>query len=91
MKVLVFYRPNSEHARKVEDFVRDLKKQHDVDDRHMQVYDIDSREGSSMATLYDVMVYPAFVVVGNDGGYIKGWSNGDLPLMDEIVSYTFAY
>jgi len=87
----VFYRPNSEHARLVEEFLHELKRQHDVDDRHLQVYDVDSREGSAMASLYDVMAYPSFFVVGDDGGYVKGWASGDVPMMNEVVSYTFAY
>ena len=91
MKVLVFYRPNSEHARQVEEFVHDLQRQHNIDDHHLVIYDVDSREGSAMASLYDVMAYPSFFVVGDDGGYVKGWNSGDLPMMDEIVSYTFAF
>ncbi len=91
MKVLVFYRPDSEDARPVEEFVRNLQRQHDVDDRHLAVYDVDSREGAAMATLYDIMAHPAFLVVGDDGAYVKGWTNGSVPMMDEIVSYTFTF
>jgi hypothetical protein len=91
MKVLVFYRPNSEHARSVEEFLRDLQRQHDVDERHLAVYDVDSREGAAMASLYDIMAYPSFLVVGDDGAFVKGWDNGNFPLMDEVVSYTFAF
>lgn len=91
MKVLVFYRPNSEHARRVEEFVHDLQRRHDIDDRHLQIYNIDTREGASMAALYDVMAYPSLFVVGDDGGYVKSWTDGQLPLMDEVASYTFAY
>jgi thiol-disulfide isomerase/thioredoxin len=91
MKVLVFYRPNSEHARAVEEFLHDLQRQHDVDERHLTIYNVDSREGSSMASLYDIMAYPTFMVVGDDGGFVKGWDSGNLPMMDEIVSYTFTF
>lgn len=91
MKVLVFYRPNSEHARKVEEFVHDLQRQHNVDERHLTIYDIDSREGSAMASLYDLMSYPSLVVVGDDGAFVKSWVDGSLPLMDEVVSYTFTF
>lgn len=91
MKVLVFYRPNSEHARIVEEFVHDLQRQHDVDERHLVVYDIDSREGSAMASLYDLMSYPSLIVVGDDGAFVKSWTDGSLPLMNEVVSYTFTF
>jgi hypothetical protein len=91
MKLLVFYRPNSEHARLVEEFVRDLQRQHDVDASRLQILDVDSRDGASLASLYDVMAYPAILAVGDDGGYVKSWSGETLPLMNEVVSYTFAY
>ena len=91
MKVLVFYRPNSEYARQVEEFVHDLQRQHDVDERHLQVLDVDSREGSSMASLYDVMTHPAVLIIGDDGHYVKNWDGVPLPLMQEVVGYTFAY
>ncbi len=72
-------------------FVQDLQRRHNVDDRHLAVYDIDSREGASMAALYDVMAYPAFFIVGDDGGFIKSWTDGSIPMMDEVVSYTFTF
>jgi hypothetical protein len=91
MKVLVFYRPNSEYARLVEEFVRDLQRQHDVDEKHLQVLDIDSREGSATASLYDVMTNPAILVIGDDGHYVKNWDGVPLPLMQEVAGYTFSY
>ena len=87
MKVLVLYRPNSEFSRSVEEFVRELQRRHDIDERHLQVLDYDSREGSALASLYDIMTQPAIVVLGDDGGYIKHWQGRDLPLLDEVASY----
>lgn len=89
--MLVFYRPNSEYARQVEEFVHDLQTRHSVDERHLQVLDIDSREGSSTASLYDVVTNPAVLIIGNDGGYVKNWDGFPLPLLQEVVGYTFSY
>jgi hypothetical protein len=91
MKVLVLYRPNSEFARRVEEFVHNLKTRNDLDDRHLEVMDIDSREGAATASLYDVMTHPSVVVVGDDGSYVKSWEGGDLPLLDEVAGYTFSF
>jgi len=91
MKVLVLYRPNSEFARQVEEFIHDLQTRHNVDERHLQVLDYDSREGAATASLYDVMTQPSVVVVGDDGGYVKSWDGGTLPLLDEVVGYTVSY
>lgn len=82
---MVLYRPNSEHSRSVEDYVRDFERHHSVP--RMEIVNIDTREGSATATLYDVMEYPTFLVVQNDGGVQKIWDGGVLPLMDEVASY----
>lgn len=89
--MLVFYRPNSEYARQVEEFVQDLQRKHDLDPRHLQVLDVDSREGSATASLYDVMNHPSILVIGDDGGYVKNWEGVPLPLMQEVAGYTFSY
>jgi hypothetical protein len=91
MKLLVLYRPNSEFARKVEAFIRDLQTMHNVDERHVQVLDFDSREGSATASLYDVMSQPALLVIGDDGGYVKDWQGPDLPLLSEVAGYVVQY
>lgn len=86
----MFYRPNSEHARIVEEFIRDLQRQHSLDANKLSVLDVDSRDGSATASLYDVVMYPTFLAIADDGSLMKGWQ-GDLPLMDEIASYIFSY
>ena len=91
MKVLVLYRPNSEFSRLVEEFVRGLQTQHNIDERHLQVLDYDSREGSSTASMYDVMTQPSILIVNDDGSYVKSWQGNELPLMEEVAGYTFSY
>lgn len=88
MRVIVLYRPESEHGRMVEDFVRDYQARHDTGNR-LEVLDIDGREGGSMASLYDVMQYPAIIVAREDGSELKRWEGEPLPLMDEVAYYTF--
>jgi hypothetical protein len=89
MKVLVLYRPNSEYARRVEDFVKNLQLNHNFTERQVEVLDYDSREGAAMASLYDIMTQPGIVITDDNGSYMKGWAGGELPLADEIVGYTF--
>lgn len=91
MKVLVLYRPNSEFARRVEEFIHDLRERHNIDERQLEVLDYDSREGAATASLYDVMAQPCIVVVGDDGGYVKSWQGSDLPLLEEVAGYTLTY
>ncbi len=88
MKVLVLYRPRSEHGREVEEFIHDFQSRHR--DERLEVLNIDTRDGSATASLYDVMQYPAILVVQGDGYLQKMWEGDRLPLMDEVASYAHA-
>jgi hypothetical protein len=86
MKVLVLYRPNSEFARVTEEFIHDFE--HRTALQKLEVLSLDTREGSSTATIYDVMSYPAILVIGDDGSLHKSWEGHNLPLIDEVVAYS---
>jgi hypothetical protein len=85
MKVLVIYRPNSEHGRLVEDFIHEFRRRHEQE--RLEVLNIDSRDGSATASLYDVMQYPAILVVANNGMIQRSWVGESLPRMDDVFSY----
>lgn len=85
MKVVILYRPNSEHGRRMEEFIREYKTLHN--DVKVEVINIDTREGAALASLYDVMQYPAILVLQTDGYAQKIWQGQELPLMDEVTAY----
>jgi hypothetical protein len=84
MKVVIVYRPNSEKARLVEEFARDIDRQQNV---QPQLVDVDSPEGIAMVSLYDIMSYPAVIVTREDGELIQYWANDQLPLMQEVAAF----
>jgi hypothetical protein len=88
MKVLLLYRPKSEHARTVEEFVREFERR-DAS-RKIEVVDIDSRDGTAMASLYDIMDQPAILVLADDGQLLQMWVGSQLPLMDEVAAYSIS-
>lgn len=88
MKIVVLYRPDSEHGRLVEEFIRDYQRRHDAG--HIEILNIDSRDGIATATLYDIMQYPSILALRDDGSVLKSWEGSQLPLMDEIASYSYA-
>lgn len=88
MKIVVLYRPNSEHARVVEDFIHDFQSRHLG--QKLEVLNVDSREGTATASMYDVMKYPAIMVIQNDGYVQKIWQDDLLPLIDEVAAYARA-
>ena len=88
MKVLVLYRPNSEHGRVIEEFIHEFQRR--FEEIKLEVLNIDSRDGSATASLYDIMQYPAILVLRGDGYLQKYWAGEELPLLDEVVGYANA-
>lgn len=84
MKVLILYRPTSEHSRRVEEFNHDIIRQHNIEPDMMS---LDTREGAALASLYDVMSYPSIMVTRDDGQLVKDWTGDQLPLMNEVAAY----
>lgn len=86
MKVLILYRPNSEHATNVETFVRDFEQQHNPGNK-LELISVNTRDGSATASLYDVWAFPAILAVSEDGRMMNMWQGEPLPLMNEIAGY----
>ncbi|MDB5170962.1 MAG: hypothetical protein JWO35_656 [Candidatus Saccharibacteria bacterium] len=85
MKVLILYRPHSEHGRTVEEYVHEFQTRNQG--YRLEVIDVDTRDGSATASLYDVLQYPAILVTQDDGYLQRCWLGDTLPLMDEVASY----
>lgn len=85
MKVVLLYRPDSEHSRKVEDYVRDFIRFNK--DRKIDLLSLDSREGSATASIYDIVQYPAVLALSDDGSILRYWQGDQMPLMNELAYY----
>lgn len=88
MKLLILYRPDSEHSTDVESFVRDFQHQHEIG-RKLELVSLNTRDGAATASLYDVMSYPAILALANDGSVINIWQGMPMPLMDEVAGYAY--
>lgn len=51
---------------------------------------IDSRDGSATASIYDIMTHPAILVLQEDGSLQKSWIGEQMPLADEVLGYAAA-
>ena len=85
MKTLILYRPRSEHARSVEEFVQNLTRVYP--ETQPTLTDVDSIDGSHQAELYDAVHYPAILVLADDGSVVMSWMSEQLPLIDEVAGY----
>lgn len=84
MKVIMLYRPNSDHETRVESYVRDYNRRTGKD---IDLVNVNTREGDATAQLYDVMRYPALIATQDNGGFLKAWQDEMLPLIDEVSYY----
>jgi hypothetical protein len=88
MRIIVLYRPDSEHARATEDFMRDYQLRYGP--TKFEIQNIDASDGGATASLYDIQQYPAILALREDGQLLHSWEGGEMPLMDEIAGYAFS-
>lgn len=84
MKIHILYHPESDHARRVEDYANDFQR---IKRQSIELLSLETREGADMATLYDIVLYPAVVATRDNGELLKHWEGIELPLMDEVAAY----
>ncbi len=84
MSVIVIYKSSSDHARDVDEYLHDFEKR---TARLLETIDPDSRRGSEICRLYDVVEYPTVIATGNDGQLLNKWRGTPLPLIDEVGNY----
>ena len=84
MKVIIVYRPNSEFARRVEEFAHEFEKRHNI---KPTLIDVDGREGLAILATYDILQHPAILVTREGGELLHHWTGDALPAMGEVASY----
>lgn len=84
MRVAVIYKYESDHARPVLDYIRDLKRQtgHDLEE-----IDPESREGIGFCQTYDIVEYPTLIALDDRGGMQHMWRGLPLPTISEVSYY----
>lgn len=80
----MLYRPNSEQARRVEEYVTDFQRSQR---KEIDLINLNTRDGVAIASLYDVIRNPSLLVIRDDGQLVKYWQDEQLPLMSELASY----
>jgi len=84
MKVMVLYQPNTEHERQVLTFSEDIRRS---TGRSVDLISLDTKEGAEIAKLYDIFNSPSVIAVNDDGVLQQLWSDGNLPLMNDVLYY----
>lgn len=84
MKAVLFYRPNSEHATMVGDYLRDFTAR---TGKQLPTMDVDSREGTEQCRLYEIVRYPTIIAMDNEGRELQRWDGDMLPQISEVSYY----
>ena len=84
MKLCILYHTNDENTRSVEEFVSNFKY---YSDHSVDLISLETKEGASMAQLYDIVDYPAILVIRDDGQLSHFWQGKGFPQIDEILGY----
>lgn len=80
----MLYHPQSDHLGRVESFVHDFKR---FKNKKVEKVSLETVEGAEIAKLYDVVRYPAVLIIGPEGKLQKVWQEETMPLMDEVDAY----
>ena len=84
MRVFCLYRPNTEQERAITELNRELLRRIN---RELELISVDTVEGDNLAQVYDITQYPAVVVTDSAGVLQHSWTEGNLPLINELSYY----
>lgn len=84
MSVFVVYKPVSEHARTVEEFLHDFERR---TARKLDTVNPESREGAEKCRTYGIVEYPSVVALSENGQVLNLWRGIPMPLIDEVSYY----
>ena len=84
MKAVVVYRTESDHARAVEDYLRDFQSQ---TGRELETLDPDTKDGIDFCQVYDIVEYPTVIALSEDGHLQNSWQGLPLPTISELSYY----
>lgn len=77
------YKERSEHARDVATFVEMMRRQYP--DKKAELLDVETREGAAVASMYDIMQYPAVMITAYDGSVHFLQQGKPMPRVGEVA------
>ncbi len=84
MSAVIVYKPISEHARTVEEYMHDFYRR---TARNIDTIDPETKHGIAFCQMYDVVEYPTVIATGEDGQMLNMWRGLPLPTIDEVSYY----
>ena len=84
MRVIVVYKPESEHATTVATYLHDFERQ---TSHRLETLNPESPEGADTCRTYDIVEYPTLMAITSDGQLQNMWRGLPLPTISEVSYY----
>jgi hypothetical protein len=84
MKVVVVFKPETDYARDVTDFLRDFERQ---TGHILETEDPDTLKGEQFCRAYDIVEYPTIIAMSDDAVMQNSWAGIPLPTISEVSFY----
>lgn len=84
MRAVVVYKPESDHAREVTDYLRDFHRQ---TGREVEEVNPEEPAGIDFCRAYDIVEYPSILALSDDGRLQNLWRGRPLPTINEVSYY----
>lgn len=84
MRVVVVYRPNTEHTQEVQGWLQELTFR---TSKTLEEVNPDTRDGAAFCAVYDLTQYPSIIAIDHEGRVQNTWLGRPLPLIDEVSYY----
>ncbi|HET9721924.1 MAG TPA: hypothetical protein VFP32_02745 [Candidatus Saccharimonadales bacterium] len=88
MRIVILYHPNSEFAGMCEDYAQEYHNRNQ--DEKIELISLETEAGAQLAQTYEVVRYPAMLVISGDGSLQRLWQDQPFPLIDEVAAYAHA-
>jgi len=89
MRVVFLYHPKSDHAGKILEYAEEYRRRHP--EIEPELLSLETTEGAEMAKLYGITSYPAILAISHDGRLQQLWQEEQLPLMQDLDAYAYAF
>ena len=82
MRLICVFRDNEDYTRSVTDWLENFYRQ-----TGREIETMNPDENPTFCETYDLVEYPTFIALGNDGSVRAIWSGKNLPLINEVLYY----
>lgn len=85
MRAICLYKRETDYGREVEEYLTDLNRMGAKIE--VEAVDPETYEGESLARAYDVVRYPAILIIADNGMMVESFIGLPLPEMEEVAYY----